>query len=127
MNDEHGTLSADPLNWSFQDLASFLPDPIIVLDSMLRIIYWNPAAEQLFGYSSNDVTCRSMDQLIPDQTLFAAYARPGSLALQDLLVSQKIMVLSGYGKHCNGHTIPLEIAVTAKKWHHETFFGVQYA
>ena len=44
-------------------------DMIIVVDEFRRILEFNPAAQQAFGYRSEDVLGRSIDLLYSDQRL----------------------------------------------------------
>src|SRR6476469_10475610 len=42
-------------------------DPIITVDEAQRIVAFNPAAEQAFGYAKSDVIGRPLDMLIPER------------------------------------------------------------
>jgi PAS domain S-box-containing protein len=40
------------------------PDAIVALDAQHRVLEWNPGAEKLFGYSSQEVSGQDLDELI---------------------------------------------------------------
>jgi PAS domain S-box-containing protein len=40
----------------FRTMAQVATDAIVVIDSAGRVDYWNPAAESIFGYSSDEIT-----------------------------------------------------------------------
>jgi PAS domain S-box-containing protein len=49
----------------FRIMAVNATDPIVILDREGCIVYWNPAAEKVFGYTSNEVMGREADFLVP--------------------------------------------------------------
>lgn len=58
------------LHWSqdrFRDLVDAAMDPIITVDEGQRIVVFNPAAEQAFGYAKADVIGRPLEMLIPER------------------------------------------------------------
>jgi PAS domain S-box-containing protein len=48
----------------FRAIASTAHDAIIVADDMGRVSYWNPAAEQIFGYTPDEALGRNMHELV---------------------------------------------------------------
>ena len=42
-----------------------LADGVIVADTSGRIVFWNPAATRIFGWTGDDVLGRSLDLIIP--------------------------------------------------------------
>jgi PAS domain S-box-containing protein len=53
---------------SLQQLLFYAPDAIIVIDEQSIINYWNPKAEEIFGYKTNEVLGKSLTQIIiPEQ------------------------------------------------------------
>lgn len=49
---------------NLQKLLAHAPDSVVVVDSQSRILYWNPKAEAVFGWSAAEVTGKSLTQLI---------------------------------------------------------------
>ena len=45
------------------------PTPIVTLDSSGRVTSWNPAAEALFGYTSDEALDSRLDELVPTTTI----------------------------------------------------------
>jgi PAS domain S-box-containing protein len=48
-------------------LLQFSPDALLVVDTGGRIVYANPTAQQLFGYSSEQLIGQPLDLLVPDR------------------------------------------------------------
>jgi len=51
----------------FRSLAETANDPIISTDSTGKITFWNDAAEQMFGYVSDEIEGKSFTVLFPDR------------------------------------------------------------
>jgi PAS domain S-box-containing protein len=52
------------------DLAKFAAaagDAIVAADPEGRIVFWNPAAERIFGYTQSEAIGRSLDLVIPER------------------------------------------------------------
>ena len=113
--------TSDSLNWSFFELANFLPSPIFVLDSTVTIVYWNAAAESLLGYSSSEVICQGPDSLFKDLTIFGDCYQPISAGSAGSLVSLECKDQIVTGIHRDGQIVPLEISLTPRKWQGEFF------
>lgn len=54
-----------PLDFGIGRLFYTIPDAIIVGDARGRIVLWNPAATQLFGWSEGDALGRDVRMLVP--------------------------------------------------------------
>jgi two-component system nitrogen regulation sensor histidine kinase GlnL len=52
----------------YEALVSGLPDALVGVDADLRIILWNPAAEDLLGRSARRVTGRTLKDVFPPET-----------------------------------------------------------
>ncbi len=85
-------------------------DAIITIDASGCIHSFNPAAEQTFGYTADEVVGRSVQVLMPDEIqgraegLLRWYLRRGLRTLSE-----------GVGRHKDGTTFPIELSVTALK------------
>jgi two-component system cell cycle sensor histidine kinase/response regulator CckA len=49
----------------FRAIAEGAGDAIIVLDNEGKVSYWNPASEKIFGYSSHEVTAKTLENIVP--------------------------------------------------------------
>ena len=73
----------------YEALVSGLPDALVGVDGDLRIILWNPAAEDLLGRSARRVTGRALKEVFPPDTSLVRH-------LTDTLRSEERRV----GKEC---------------------------
>jgi len=96
-------------------------DAIVMVDHRGMISYWNPAAESIFGYASEEVLHRDLHQLIADQRDRAAhrenlvhFSRTG----QGNAVGRMLELRA---RHKNGHEIVIELSLSAirvkDEWH----------
>lgn len=96
-------------------------DAVIVADAEARILLFNPAAEQAFGYTSQDALKLTLADLMPDDL-------PGD-PLVDLTEAIRRRdpsvvghALSLHGRRRDGKKFPIEIAISAV----ETSDGIQF-
>jgi two-component system, NtrC family, nitrogen regulation sensor histidine kinase GlnL len=59
-------MMAHPLD--YEGLVSGLPDALVGVDTELRVILWNPAAEDLLGRSARRVLGRTLKEVFPPET-----------------------------------------------------------
>lgn len=84
-------------------------DGILTVNSQGKIITFNDAAQETFGYDAGDAIGQSVNILVPDDTrdLHAGYvAKATSGAIADLVHPRRI-----HGRHRNGRAIPLEMRI----------------
>jgi PAS domain S-box-containing protein len=88
-------------------------DCVITMDHQGNILDFNPAAEQTFGYKSDDVVGRNMAELVSPQPLpfhqeagFARYLETGCSSI----LGKRIEMT---GRRADGTEIPVELTVTA--------------
>jgi two-component system sensor kinase FixL len=93
------------------DIIDIAADAIISIDSTQRIILFNKAAEEIFGYSADDLLGQSLDVLIPPE-LWAnhrehvtAFGR--SMETRRAMVGRQIR-----GRRKNGEEFPAEAAIS---------------
>jgi len=48
----------------FEALAEASIDALVIMDAEGRVIYWNPAAERMFGYSAAEITGKKMHEVL---------------------------------------------------------------
>ncbi len=93
----------------FRTLAETASDAIITIDEKSRIIFVNPAAETVFGYSISEMLGADLTMLMPEYLRhlhrdgFARYVETGKRHLSWASIELP-------GLHKNGHEIPLEIS-----------------
>ncbi|MFC4427233.1 PAS domain S-box protein [Deinococcus navajonensis] len=88
-------------------------DAVIVMNEQGRITEWNPAAEQLFGYSRAEVLGQDLSECIIPQDLRGAHRRALARHLNtgEGLVLGHRMQLPALRR--NGETFPAELAICA--------------
>ena len=102
-------------------MAETANDAVVSADSRGDIIYFNPAAERIFGYSANDATGRPLTLLMPER--FHADHRAGFarfLAGGEARVVGKTVEL--VGRHRDGTEFPLELSLASWKTGERVFF-----
>jgi len=105
----------------FHSLAQSAHDALISADSQGHIIFWNHGAQQLFGYSADEILGMSLTRLMP-QRYQAIYLR----GLERFLVTGKIEALGKtmalFGLKKDATEFPIELSIA--KWENrgETFF-----
>jgi PAS domain S-box-containing protein len=105
----------------FRALAGTATDAIVSADSLGNIVYFNEAAEQIFGYSSSEVAGKSLTLLMPER--FRQPHRDGLLrylSSREPKVLGKTVELAGWTK--GGVEFPLEVSIAAWKAREATFF-----
>ncbi|MDY6796327.1 MAG: PAS domain S-box protein [Actinomycetota bacterium] len=59
----------------FRAISSTAKDAIIMIDDKGNVTYWNPAAEEIFGYTSQEALGRELHMMIAPQRYRDAYVR----------------------------------------------------
>ena len=100
----------------FHSLLDAVPDAVIIIDEDGSMEFSNPAVEQMFGYSSEELRGRNVNMLMPepdrsqhDQYL-QSYLDGGEPKV--IGVGRKVT-----GMHKNGHTLPLYLSVGEFRFH----------
>jgi PAS domain S-box-containing protein len=94
---------------------------IIVIDSNKKVLHWNPAAEKLFHYTSEEVKDKPITAIIAPpkhQSTFTKISKKFNIPEKDITGS-KTIELFGYKK--DGTEFPVEVSFSAFKsrdhWH----------
>ncbi|MBF0446690.1 MAG: PAS domain S-box protein [Magnetococcales bacterium] len=96
----------------FRSLAFSAVDGLISADSSKKIIFWNPGATEIFGFTEQEMVGESISRLIPERFLAAHEAgfdrvlRSGSKVLER-------KPIEGMGLHKSGYEIPIEISLSS--------------
>jgi PAS domain S-box-containing protein len=106
----------------FRSIAQAAPDAIITANSQGHIVFWNDAAEAMFGYRTNEVIYQSLTQIIPAR--HRQRHREGMarfLATKNSAMIGKQVELVGL-RH-DGSEFPLELTLAAWGVGENTFFS----
>jgi len=88
-------------------------DAIAMIDSLGRIIQWNPAAERMFGYSGSDVVGSPLHELVAPDDVYAD-AKKGLAMFAETGKGPIIgNVMDVIGLHKSGREIPIELAASS--------------
>jgi len=97
-------------------------DAIVMLDGQGKVVFWNPAAEQLFGYSREEVLGRELHRLlVPNEELYRACKK--ALKHFQLTGEGNIVgkTIEFKGRHKDGQEIYVELSLSPLKikdaWH----------
>jgi len=52
---------------NFEQLAMVMGDGVVISDANGNIVYWNQAAERIFGYTSEEAIGKSLDIITPER------------------------------------------------------------
>jgi PAS domain S-box-containing protein len=105
----------------FRNLAETASDAILSADSRGKIVYFNPAAERIFAYSSAEIIGQPLTLLMPERYRdphlqgFERYLRTG-----EARVIGKTLEMAARRK--NGSEFPIELALSSWKTREGTFF-----
>ena len=95
----------------FRSVAETLDDAIVVVDQQGRIVFWNAAAERIFGYRKEDVLGKSFSQLPMVGTSDARVRSGFSSLLAGTFVPKRRLKLRCIRK--NGEVFPCEASYKA--------------
>ena len=96
-------------------------DAMIMIDGKANIIFWNPAAERIFGYSAEEVMSRNLhDLVLPPEDRELAYK-----GIDEFIQTGKGKVIGVVIEHKalrkDGSMFPAEIAVSALQMDNEWY------
>ncbi|MFC1798532.1 transporter substrate-binding domain-containing protein [Thermodesulfobacteriota bacterium] len=96
-------------------------DALVMIDGKANIIFWNPAAERIFGYSAEEVMGRNLHELIatPEDREFAGKGVADFSGSGEGKVIG--VVIERTGRRKDGSTFPAEIAVSALQMENEWY------
>ncbi|MDC6352087.1 PAS domain S-box protein [Zeaxanthinibacter sp. PT1] len=95
-----------------EDILQFAPDAVVSINSLGRIISWNPEAENIFGWKEKEVMGKTLTEtIIPDR-----YAQRHNTGMANYLESgqgqvlNKLVEVSAVKK--SGEEIPIELKIS---------------
>ncbi|EIC21876.1 PAS domain-containing sensor histidine kinase [Thiorhodovibrio frisius] len=106
---------------NFNAITNAVRDAIIMADENFRILYWNPAAEQLFGHTEAEAKGQDLHRLIGGPEL--ANTLPGTKPGQGTFVGASLIgrLVEVEAQHKSGDRVPLELSLSTMRldgaWH----------
>ena len=99
-------------------------DAIIIVDQGQRIIIFNSAAEQLYGYQANEIIGQPIERLIPERFRMEHQAH-----IRHFTQSSKSARMMGqfgrvYGLHRDGHEFPAEASIANLQQNGNQYYSV---
>ena len=97
----------------FRKMGDSALDAVILINDQGCIEYWNPAAETIFGYASEEVLNKNAHDLITPEQYITAYKKGWKIFSEtgEGTVIGKVVELSG--KRKSGEVFPIELALSA--------------
>ena len=105
----------------FRAVALTATDGIVSTDRDGRIIFWNPKAEALFGYSEQEVLGSPLELLIPLR-LQKSHQKAMKRVRDSGLLHLAGKTMETVGQHRKGHEIPLELSLSFWESNGESHF-----
>lgn len=105
----------------FHSITATAQDAIILLDDQKRLVYWNPSAERIFGYTESEALGQRLHQLLVPQRFHDAYDKALSIFSKtgEVPVIGNTLELQALRK--DGTEFPIELSLSAVqlggKWH----------
>ena len=105
----------------FRAITTTASDAILLMDDKGKILYWNPAAERIFGYPAQEAIGKDLHLLLAPQRLHGSYETgfAGFIASGQGPVVNKTIELTAINKE--GREFPIEISTSAMnikdRWH----------
>jgi len=96
---------------SFRSVVDYASEAIVTIDSNLRIVFWNKAAEKLFGYSSREILGKPVAKVVPRESRERHYAMMKQWLSSGKLRTEK--AIEAYGLKKDGTDFPQEISYSS--------------
>ncbi len=104
----------------YRSLAETANDAIISINSKGEIVYWNPGAEHIFGYSFSEIREKPLSIIIPDEFHTAHEEALSRNKHEELRPMGKTVELSGLKR--NGTKFPIELSLSSWRSRDGVFF-----
>jgi len=105
----------------FRAITGTATDAIILMDNQGQISYWNPAAEEMFGYTAEEAVGQELHTLLAPEEYLADFRRGFERFRQDgtgNVIGRTVVLIA---RRKDGSTFPFEISTSAMKvrgkWH----------
>ncbi|MCE6968674.1 PAS domain S-box protein [Cereibacter sphaeroides] len=87
-------------------------DAVVVIDLSARIIFFNAAAERMFGYTARQVIGRPLDLLIPEESRERHRQRLRLMRMTGIAPRQAHTLGRMQGRRADGSRFPMDIAIS---------------
>lgn len=105
----------------FHRVAQTASDAILTIDSRGSILFWNLAAEAMFGYSAHEIVNKPLTMIMPERFRKAHKNRMQQpRSAEESTIIGRIVELHGLRK--DGSEFPLELSIATWETGEETFF-----
>lgn len=105
------SLRASESRW--RSMAGAALDGVILIDERGRLIYWNQAAQEIFGYQGQNVLGKDLHELLAPRRYHAAY-REGFAKFTRVgsgpVIGKRLELQA---RHRHGHEFPIELSLAA--------------
>jgi PAS domain S-box-containing protein len=105
----------------FRSVAQTAGDAIITIDSLGKIVFWNPAAEEIFGYSAGEAVGRILTFIMP-----GSFRNAHIKGLEQALSTGQSGIIGKtvekVGQRKNGAEFPVELSLASWKTQEGVFF-----
>ena len=105
----------------FRSVAQTAGDAIITIDSLGKIVFWNPAAERIFGYSADEAVGRVLTFIMPGR-----FRNAHIKGLEQALSTGQSGIIGKtverVGQRKNGAEFPVELSLASWKTQEGVFF-----
>jgi len=107
----------------FRSVAQLAVDAIVIANSEGKIIFWNEAAQSIFGYSEDEIIGKPVTFLFPERFVAGHQAEMEQMrsADKDQVVGD---IIEFQGLRKNGREFPLELSLASWMSGAERFFSV---
>lgn len=112
----------EDLREEYLSLAQSAPDAIASCDARGRVVFWNHAAQALFGYEPGEIVGRHLGMLLPERKLELHNLGFGKAAQAGRALKPRVPV-ECVGRRKDGSEIPVEITHSSWKRGTEIFFA----
>jgi PAS domain S-box-containing protein len=99
-------------------------DAIIAVDAEQRIVLFNPAAENAFGYRAAEVLGEPLDQLLPKRYRAAHANHLRNFATNGTTSPRMCEPRSAFGRRASGEEFPIEASISKVQVDEEFYFTV---
>jgi len=96
----------------FRSIGISALDAVIMIDGDGKLVFWNPAAEKIFGYAPDEIIGKDAHQILLPDKYYSAYLNNFKKFQKNGQGNVIGKVVELEAKHKDGKIIPIEIAVS---------------
>jgi PAS domain S-box-containing protein len=112
----------DTIENEIHKFGDFIPEALIILNDLMNIVYVNSASENLFGYSSGEVIGKSIDVFLHEISSNSHRIQKSKFIDKEKEKNSNIENRLLFGRHKDGHIIPLDMSLSIKTWANVDYF-----